>query len=128
MNEKKKFKILIVEDSATFRGFAMQALKGHNNIIAENAIEAVKKFKIEDPDITFLDINLPDGNGIDILKQIKEMNPNAFVVMMTGSNKSNDVEDAQTHGASGYIVKPFNTERVQRSLDEFSAFKKQIVD
>lgn len=119
MTDNKQLKILIVEDCQTFRGIAVQILKGHDNILTDTASDAIVKFRSKQPDITFLDIELPDGNGIDVLKQIKEIEPNAYVVMMTGSNKAKDVESSINSGAAGYILKPFNAEIVQRMVSEF---------
>lgn len=128
MNENKKLKILIVEDCQTFRSIAIQILKGHDNILSDTANDAVVQFRNKQPDITFLDIDLPDGNGIEVLKQIKEIEPKAHVVMMTGSNKSKDVERSINSGAAGYILKPFNTEIVQRTVEDFIIKKQKALE
>lgn len=111
--------ILLVEDDRAYRAYAMSALKGHNNICVGSVNDAMLKFTTHKPDITFLDINLPDGNGISLLQDIKSFEPNAFIVMMTGSSNSEDVKKAQEHGASGYILKPFNNKKVQECIDRF---------
>jgi len=82
------------------------------------------KFQWENPDITFLDIKLPDGNGLDLLEQMKKINPNAYIVMVTGSQSPEDVEASKKHKVNGYILKPFNVKKVQEFVDRFHASKK----
>lgn len=122
--EKKPLKILIVEDDRSFKAYALAALHGHDNVTAGTAEEAMAKFQWENPDITFLDIKLPDGNGLDLLEQMKKINPNAYIVMVTGSQSPEDVEASKKHKVNGYILKPFNVKKVQEFVDRFHASKK----
>lgn len=116
--------VLLVEDSSTARTYALQTLRGHNNIIAINAKEAMEKFKLNKVDIVFLDINLPDGNGLDLLQEMKKQKPDCFIVMMTGSGAKDDINKAKEYGAAGYILKPFNTKKIQDMVDMFVTSRK----
>ena len=122
----KKLTILLVEDDRVFTTYALQALRGNNNITALNAKEAIEKFRYNSPDITFLDINLPDGSGLDLLHEMKMFKQDAFIVMMTGSDSGKDIYKAKEHGASAYILKPFNIKKVQDCIDKFINYKNAI--
>lgn len=75
----------------------------------EMAIEQAVKLR---PDIVCLDIVMPKGNGLDVLKQIRKELPQTVVLMVTGSSDSSTVKTALQSGASGYIIKPFNSATV----------------
>ena len=79
-------KILIVDDAAFMRMTIKKMLEAHNHIVigeAENGIEAVKKFAELLPDVVLLDITMPEMNGVDALKRIKEI----FIAHMEGRTK-----------------------------------------
>ncbi len=67
----------------------------------------------------FLDIQLPDKSGLEILKIVKEKFPNIFVVMVSGENSLENVKQAIAAGASGFIVKPFTNGKISESLNGF---------
>lgn len=64
------------------------------------------------PDIVCLDILMPKGSGLDVLKRIRKELPQTVVLMITGSSDSATVKAALEAGASGYIIKPFNSATV----------------
>lgn len=70
-------------------------------------------------DILFLDIELPDLNGITILREVKDTSPSTYTVMVSGESSSENVVESIKYGANGFIAKPFNTERIQESLLKF---------
>ncbi|MCH2037806.1 MAG: response regulator [Rickettsiales bacterium] len=115
----RKCKILIIDDDSLFRSYALQAVKGFRSFTAQTGDEGLKIFKEEKPDITFLDIGLPDADGQELLKEIKTIKPNAFIVMMTGNNTQKDVQQAMQNGASGYIIKPFNVQQVKKFVAHY---------
>lgn len=82
----------------------------------EDAIEAHKKMKI---DMTFLDLDLPDKNGIDVLKEIREDKPKAYIVIVSGLGTADNVKSALSAGANGFIVKPFTPEKVKETLKKY---------
>jgi len=122
---EKKLSILLVEDNGMFLNIAEEMLKGHKVIAAETAQKGVDAYKKENPDITFLDIALPDGNGHDILKKIKTMNEDAYVVMMTASRLKDDVLKSMGEGAEGYITKPFSEGMVKQCIKEYHEYKQK---
>ncbi|MFH0966815.1 MAG: response regulator, partial [Methanobacteriota archaeon] len=68
------------------------------------------------PDLVILDILLPDMNGLEVLKRIKAMNADARILMCTASEQSGHVQDALNTGASGYVVKPFTQDELNKKI------------
>jgi two-component system chemotaxis response regulator CheY len=116
---KKELSVLVIEDNEMFRKLALDMLSGYVTYSASNAADGVGKFKANKPDITFVDIGLPDGSGHAVLGEIKAIDSNAFVVMLTASNLQKDVQDALKHGARGYIVKPFSRQKIKECIDQY---------
>ncbi len=117
---RSKKVILIVEDQV----FSQNILKnciGRDYIIetAEDAITGLKTYLRVAPDIVFLDWQLPDVSGIEFLKQIKKIDPNAYIIMSTANNTSDGVRNALSKGANGYITKPYNRHKISKNLLTF---------
>jgi DNA-binding NarL/FixJ family response regulator len=119
----KKLSILIIEDNGMFLNIAEEMLSEHKVISATNAKEGLETYKKSKPDITLLDISLPDGNGHDVLKEIKKINPSAYIVMMTASRLKDDVLKSMDGGAEGYIMKPFSNEMIHECVNEFYEYQ-----
>ncbi len=122
-NNKKTLSILVIEDNDMFRKLAVDMLAEYNSFAASNVKDGLAKFKTHSPDIVFLDIGLPDGNGHDLLKQIIGLDANAFVIMLTASNLKIDVQGAIKEGAKGYIIKPFSRKKIKDSIDLYLSEK-----
>ena len=108
-------KSMLVDDAAFMRMMVKNALtkSGYTDIIeAQDGAEAVKKYAEEKPDMVFMDITMPNMDGLQALKKIKEDFPAAKIVMCTAMGQETMVIDAIKSGASDFIVKPFNTERI----------------
>ncbi|MCE3232145.1 MAG: response regulator receiver domain protein (CheY-like) [Rickettsiaceae bacterium] len=117
----RRLTILIIEDNQMFRSLAKEMLSGNNIIQAEDGHQGMNLYYTYKPDITFLDIGLPDQSGHGVLEKIMQANPQAFVVMLTASNLQKDVEEALKKGAKGYIIKPFSRKKIKDILDQFFA-------
>ena len=117
--ENKSLTILVIEDNEMFRRLALEMLSGHNSSSAKNAADGMSQFKRKSPDITFLDIGLPDKSGLEILKEMKEISQEAFVVMLTASNVKADVKKSVELGADGYIIKPFSRKQIKHYIDQY---------
>jgi CheY-like chemotaxis protein len=114
-------KALIVDDSVYNRTLLGAILKKKDieTVAAEDGIEAVVKFKESNPDIVFLDIMMPKKNGIEALKEIKQINNKIVAIMVTSVASIEEVQHAKNAGANGYIVKPFDTEKIFSVLRKF---------
>lgn len=125
---EKTLTVLLVEDNQIFRTMALKLFPVCKKVTASNAEQGLSHFKKHKPDITFLDIGLPDGNGLDLLKSLKTINPDAFVVMLTMSNVSTDVYLAIKRGAAGYIVKPYAPDIFYTYFKRFRLYKQKLND
>ena len=74
--------------------------------------KALKKYAEEKPDMVFMDITMPNMDGLQALKKIREDDPNAKIVMCTAMGQEGMVVDAIKSGARDFIVKPFNADRI----------------
>ncbi|MDA8441131.1 MAG: response regulator [Peptococcaceae bacterium] len=111
-------KVLVVDDSAFMRMAIKNILadKDYEIFEAEDGALAVEKFIECAPDIITMDITMPQYNGIDALKQIRTIDGNAKVVMISAMGQEMMVKQALVHGATAFIVKPFKHEQVLQTL------------
>ena len=101
---------MLVDDAAFMRMMIKKALSssGYNDFIeAQDGAEAVKKYSEEKPDMVIMDITMPNMDGLQALKKIREGDPNAKVVMCTAMGQESMVVDAIKSGARDFVVKPF---------------------
>ena len=103
--------ILIVDDAPVNRKLLRNMLEAEGYEVlgeAENGKEGYEKFFDLSPAIIILDISMPEINGIDLLKLIKNHDPQAKVVMLSASSESEKKEEAAQHGADEYVTKPYS--------------------
>lgn len=107
-------KILVVDDEKLIRKSLKVALEeeGLGVCVAETGAEGLAMVKKENIDLVLLDIRLPDINGIDVLKMLKEVDNDLIIVMMTGYGTIDNAVLAMRSGAFDYINKPFKTKNV----------------
>jgi two-component system chemotaxis response regulator CheY len=91
---------------------------GHTVVEAENGREAVEKFTSEKVDVVLLDITMPEMDGLTALREIKKVDPNARVAMVTAIGQQQVVMEALQAGARDFVVKPFQPERVLAAVDK----------
>jgi DNA-binding NtrC family response regulator len=106
--------ILIVEDSPTLALTYQAYLKplGHEVLIAETGGDALDKIAKFDPPIIFLDLKLPDMDGLDILRLLKKEGSRAQIIVITAHGSVAIAVEAMQEGASDFILKPFNADRL----------------
>ena len=114
--------ILIVDDAAFMRMKFKKLLtaNGYQVVEASTGVEAVAMYSSEQPDAVLLDITMPDMDGLQALREIRQLNPNAQVTMVTAMGQQAIVIDALKSGAKDFVVKPFDPDRV------FDAVKKMV--
>lgn len=108
-------KILLVDDAAFMRMMLKNTLSqaGYTDLSeAEDGVKAVEAYTAEKPDLVFMDITMPNKDGLETLKEIKAMDPGATVVMCSAMGQETMVMDSIKSGAKDFIVKPFKPERV----------------
>ena len=107
--------ILICDDAAFMRMMIKDILsKNGYNVAgeAENGAKAVEKYAEVKPDLVLMDITMPEMDGIQALKKIKESDPAALVIMCSAMGQQAMVIEAIQSGARDFIVKPFQADRV----------------
>ena len=112
-------KILICDDAAFMRMMIKDILTKNGYVIAgeaENGKIAVEKYAEVKPDLVLLDITMPEMDGIQALKKIREADPNAVVVMCSAMGQQAMVIEAIQSGAKDFIVKPFQADRVLEAV------------
>ena len=108
-------KILVVDDEKLLRWSLDQNLskEGYTVITSEKGLDGLNIYKEELPDITLLDIHLPDVSGITVLEGIKEINKHALVVMITAFGDVQTAVKTIKLGAYDFLEKPFNMEKLK---------------
>ena len=112
-------KILIVDDASLIRVMLKDIISNKGFEIvgeAKDGFEAVSKYKIYSPDIVIMDITMPGFNGIEALKQILAINPQAKVIICSSLGQKQLVAEAIQIGACDFIVKPFKNDRVLEAI------------
>ena len=107
-------KILVVDDAQFMRLRCTRLLSEHGYEIAEaqNGREAVEVYQKFRPDVVLMDITMPEMDGLTALRQIRQLDPNAKVAMLTALGQQGIVMEAIKSGARDFIVKPFEAARV----------------
>jgi two-component system chemotaxis response regulator CheY len=111
--------ILLVDDEAHIRKFISLLLRhlGVSRIMeAPNGAEALEVYKRESPDLVMLDVNMPVMDGIETLRALKQLNPDAVVVMLTSLANRQTIDEAVSLGAANYIRKDAPPEEIGRAL------------
>lgn len=131
-------KILVIDDEKLLRWSLQQNLskEGYTVITAEKGMEGLTLFKEDSPDITLLDIHLPDVSGITVLQGIKEVHKDALVIMITAFGDIQTAVKTIKLGAYDFVEKPFNIDKlkilVAKALEtvslrkEVSQFRSQL--
>lgn len=112
-----KFQILVVEDDAPIRNLIATTLKTHNYkyLLAQNGEEAIIHASTHDPDVVFLDLGLPDMDGVEIIKKIREWS-NMPIIVISARSEDEDKIEALDAGADDYLTKPFSVEELLARL------------
>lgn len=137
---KERIKILLIDDEAPSRESLILLLKGSDYAVrgAGTGKEAFQSLAAEQFDIVITDLFLPDSNGIDILKKVKELSPVTEVILITGHASAETAVSAMKEGAFDYITKPLNIDELRiivakaveknRLLSENVYLRKQLRD
>lgn len=115
-------RVLIVDDAAFIRAQLKQLLNANDFEVvgeAENGKVALKKIQELKPDIVTLDITMPEMDGLECMAEIKKMEYQPTVIMVSAMGQEPFVQKAIINGAKGFIVKPYKPEVVINHLNKF---------
>ncbi|MEE0106243.1 MAG: response regulator transcription factor [Lachnospiraceae bacterium] len=112
-----KFQILVVEDDSPIRNLIATTLKTHDYkyLLAQNGEEAIIQASTHNPDVIFLDLGLPDIDGVEIIKKIREWS-NMPIIVISARSEDEDKIEALDAGADDYLTKPFSVEELLARL------------
>ena len=108
-------RVLVVDDAAFMRKMVSDALtKGGHEVVGEgaNGEEAVARYQELSPELTTLDITMPEKDGLAALKEIIALDPSAKVIMCSALGQESKVLEAVKSGAKDFVVKPFQPDRI----------------
>jgi Response regulators consisting of a CheY-like receiver domain and a winged-helix DNA-binding domain len=124
-------KILVVEDDFLLNrnlSFCLSK-KGYLVKSALSVVDAKKHINDEEYDLIILDVNLPDGNGFDLCKEIKSYHADTVLIFLTANDMESDMIKGFELGADDYVTKPFPINVLQKKIDAlFSRIKRQNSD
>lgn len=117
--------VMVVDDSqitAKKIGSMLEAL-GHTVVMkAKTGREAVDGYSEAEPDLVTMDVTMPEMDGIEATKLIMDAHPDARIVVVTSHGQEQMVRDALEAGAKGYILKPFDKDKLSTVLDKIQRF------
>ncbi|WP_042222392.1 response regulator [Oceanobacillus manasiensis] len=114
-------RILVTDDAAFMRMQLKDIVTklGHEVVgEAENGQVSVEMYQELKPDLVTMDITMPEMNGVDALKEIKKVDPDAKVIMCSAMGQQGMVVEAIQAGAKDFIVKPFTADRINEALSK----------
>ena len=117
-SQNHRQKILVVDDEKMIRWSLGEALRGwgFEPIEAETVSAALAAFEAEPPAAVLLDINLPDGSGLDVLRKVRQQQQDAVVIMITANVLVDETIAALRGGAYDFIGKPINLEELHVAI------------
>jgi len=116
---RTKMSVLVVEDSRTQAEFIRYVLEteGYDVTLAANGAEAIRRMEVDMPDIVLTDIMMPEMDGYELCRRIKQQNPDTPVIMVTSLFDPADVLKGLASGADNFIVKPVDPGHVRSQIE-----------
>ena len=114
-------KILLVDDSRTIRNIQKNVLKqlGHTDVVeAEDGIQALAQLQKGSPDLMLVDWNMPNMDGITLIRKVRETNKTLPIIMCTTEAEKTRVLEAIKAGVNNYVVKPFTVESLGEKINQ----------
>jgi two-component system, NtrC family, nitrogen regulation response regulator NtrX len=111
-------RLFIIDDESSIRNALKQVFEyeGHEVETAGDGGDALERFVGVDPDLTFLDVKMPGMDGLEVLEEIRKLDPLAAVIMISGHGTIDTAVDATRSGAFDFLEKPLDTERLLVTL------------
>lgn len=118
-------KVLIVDDEERFRTTMCRLLsiKGLDATTAGSGKEALEKIRQEIYDVLILDVRMPEMSGVDVLSEVKKIDPHIEVIIMTGYASVDTARDIMKFGAYDYLLKPYDTDQLLEKIE--NAFERR---
>lgn len=118
--------LMVIEDDVFSRRLVENVIKKHYPLTALSTADlALATYTNLAPDVLFLDINLPDVSGHELLQKVLAIDPQAYVVMLSGNADQQNILRAMKAGAKGFIAKPFTREKLFQYIDRCPTLSSQ---
>ncbi|MEH6941321.1 response regulator [Bacillus sp. JJ722] len=122
--------VLLIEDDPMVREVNRQFIekvKGYTVIgFASNGVEGIAQIEALKPDLVFMDIFMPEQDGLLTIQKIREKKLQVDVITVTAANDMKTVQHILQFGVFDYIMKPFSFERIKQSLDSYVSYRQQM--
>jgi len=122
-------KVMVVDDTAFMRMMMRNILEdlGHEVVgEASNGVQAVQMYQQLRPHLVTMDITMPEMDGVSAVKKIKQMDPGAKIIMCSAMGQRDMVLDALFNGASDFVVKPIQKDRMIEAINKLGARNKSV--
>lgn len=113
--------VLVVDDTMIMRRNLKTILKdlGHTEVLeARTGMEAIELYDQFIPDLVTMDIAMPHMDGVSVVKELKDRDPNVKIIMVTARGQEDMVRQSIKCGAKGYILKPVSKDKLKSSIDK----------
>ena len=113
-----KFRVLVVDDSALSRRSLRQILEpaGYEVAEAEDGLSALERYFLDKPDVVLLDLVMKGMYGLDVLTKIRELDPDAKVIVVSADIQTSSQELVEQAGAKAFVNKPFDKPEILKAL------------
>jgi len=122
--------ILIVDDLESIHDMLDAVIQpiGYNTTFAIDGPTGLQKFKEHRPDITLVDIEMKPMNGVELLKELKRIDPQAIVIMMSGHANTENAMDSLKNGAFDYLTKPFKVDQLVSAINRAKTMRTELAN
>lgn len=125
-NGRKSLEVMMIEDDAFSRRLVGNLLNKEYHLTSlETAESALETYAQVAPDILFLDINLPSVTGHELLEKLLLLDPQAYIVMLSGNADRENVLQAMKRGAKGFVAKPFTPDKLYQYIERCPTFNER---
>lgn len=114
-------RVLVVDDALFMRASIKQMLERNGHSVAGeagNGLQALEVYQNVNPDVVMLDLTMPEMNGLEALEKLKQINPAVKVIICTALGQREMVARAIELGATEFIVKPFEEDRLMKAIQK----------
>ncbi|HEV8620166.1 MAG TPA: response regulator, partial [Nitrospiraceae bacterium] len=117
-------RILVVDDEEAIRELLDTVLRqrGHDVLLADSGRKALDVFRRERPQVTILDLSMPEMDGFAVLKQIRSVDPHARVIILTGMGTSTEEQRARELGVTDFLQKGFSLQALGAAMDRVLSY------
>ena len=113
--------VLVVDDEREIVDFLAKFLARFNLSVVKafNGNQALESVRQQVPDCIFLDLQMPDKDGLEVLRELQQISPEQKVIMITAQGEKNYRQEAQKYGVVDYITKPLDLMELQQKVEEY---------